>query len=324
MSVVIPLYNKEPHIRRALESVLAQTYRDFEVIVVDDGSTDGGAAVVEAMSDPRIRLIRQANKGVSAARNRAIAEARGDTIAFLDADDEWYDCHLANIDVLARSFPDAGLFGSAYETVLDNGAIARPECAHIPKDSNYVVIPDYFKAASCGQSPIHTSSMAAPKSVLFDVGCFPEGIHIGEDESLIMRIALKHPVAFTWIPGARYRKDATSRASRDRSLLATRVDSSASIADYRLLRDSGLMEDGGSLTDYIDKRLLSDAVRLYQLLGDRGGALRHLALVTGRAYRRNARKWKVVVRMPHFLFRVVLRLKLVALALTSRHRCRVT
>ncbi|MCX7013772.1 MAG: glycosyltransferase family A protein [Candidatus Sumerlaeota bacterium] len=95
VSVVVPLYNKEAYIRRALTSIMAQTFKDFELIVVDDGSTDNGPAAVAEYGDPRIRLIRQANSGPGAARNRGIEEARSDLVAFLDADDEWMPEFLA-------------------------------------------------------------------------------------------------------------------------------------------------------------------------------------------------------------------------------------
>jgi GT2 family glycosyltransferase len=95
VSVVVPLYNKEPYIGRALDSILAQTLAEIEVIVVDDGSTDGGAGVVSARRDPRVRLIRQDNAGPGAARNRGVREARADLVGWLDADDSWEPGYLA-------------------------------------------------------------------------------------------------------------------------------------------------------------------------------------------------------------------------------------
>jgi len=114
VSVVIPLYNKAPYIARALASVITQTCQDFEVIVIDDGSTDGGAEIVRRLDDTRIRVIRQENRGVSAARNRGIESARTDFIAFLDADDEWTPTHLEALLRLRDRYPHAGAYGTAY------------------------------------------------------------------------------------------------------------------------------------------------------------------------------------------------------------------
>ena len=88
ISVVIPLYNKEASIAQSLKSVLSQEYDDFEVVIVDDGSTDESVGVVEAINDPRIRLIKQENGGPSKARNTGVKNAKGEWILFLDADDE--------------------------------------------------------------------------------------------------------------------------------------------------------------------------------------------------------------------------------------------
>ena len=105
VSVVIPLCNKESYIRRALNSIVNQSFQDFEVIIVDDGSTDKGAEVVRGFDDPRIRLIQQENSGTFTARNRGIKAARGDLIAFLDADDEWKPEHLEVLLRLQEKYP---------------------------------------------------------------------------------------------------------------------------------------------------------------------------------------------------------------------------
>jgi glycosyltransferase involved in cell wall biosynthesis len=114
VSVIIPLYNKAAYVERALASVAAQTFTDFEVIVVDDGSTDEGPKTVADFSDPRVRLIRQDNMGPGAARNRGLREATGELIAFLDADDEWLPDYLAEGVRLLDENPEAATVTSGY------------------------------------------------------------------------------------------------------------------------------------------------------------------------------------------------------------------
>lgn len=115
VSVVIPLFNKAPFVQRALQSVTAQTFGDFEIIVVDDGSTDGGAQIVEGFDDPRIRIIRQENAGPGAARNRGLDEAQGEFVAFLDADDEWMPEYLSeSLRLLDENGPSAAAVVSNY------------------------------------------------------------------------------------------------------------------------------------------------------------------------------------------------------------------
>lgn len=109
-SVIVPLYNKGTMVGRSISSVLAQTYQDFELIIVDDGSTDNSRQIAESyLGDIRVKLIAQKNKGVSAARNRGLKEAKGDYIAFLDADDEWLPYYLETVLFEALKFPKAGL-----------------------------------------------------------------------------------------------------------------------------------------------------------------------------------------------------------------------
>ena len=114
ISVIIPLFNKAPFVGRALNSVTSQTFADFEVIVVDDGSMDDGAEVVEQFDDSRIRLIRQQNAGPGAARNHGLANARGEMVAFLDADDEWLPEFLSESVRLLEAESGAAAVVSGY------------------------------------------------------------------------------------------------------------------------------------------------------------------------------------------------------------------
>jgi len=195
ISVVIPLYNKGSYIARAINSVLAQTFQDFEVIVVDDGSTDDGAAVIKQFDDPRIQIIQQENMGVSAARNRGIEAARAELVAFLDADDEWLPEFLETILALRKKYPTAAAFATGVMEIR-NGKRVTLRYKSIPKMCRDGLIPDYFKACFLGDPLIRSSSVAIRKQVLKDLSGFKEGAYWGEDQDLWGRIALKYQIAF--------------------------------------------------------------------------------------------------------------------------------
>ena len=112
-SVVIPVYNKAPYIARTLTSVLAQNFDDYEIIVVDDGSTDDSMQKLRQVQSPKIRIIRQENQGVAVARNTGILAAQGEYIAFLDADDAWLPEYLQTIDHLVENYPQSDIFVKA-------------------------------------------------------------------------------------------------------------------------------------------------------------------------------------------------------------------
>lgn len=115
VSVIVPLYNKARYVRRSLDSIASQSFSDFEVIVVDDGSTDESPKIVADYGDARFRLITQPNAGPGAARNRGIAEAKGEFIAFLDADDEWQSGYLeASVSLLKEHGSDVASVTSGY------------------------------------------------------------------------------------------------------------------------------------------------------------------------------------------------------------------
>ena len=213
LSVVIPLYNKAPYIERAIRSVLAQTFQDFEIIVVDDGSTDNSPEIVKSISDSRIRLIQQENAGVSAARNKGIWEAKTDLIAFLDADDAWKPKFLETILRLRKKFPEAGAYATAYEIHEHNGKIVRPKYKAIPPPPWEGLIPNYFRS-TLGQPPVSSSSVAIPKYVFEDVGGFPVGETLGEDLDMWGRIALKYSIVFSSNFMSAYLRDDENRACK--------------------------------------------------------------------------------------------------------------
>lgn len=212
ISVVIPLYNKAAYIMRAVGSVLAQTKTDFEVIVVNDGSTDGGDKILAACLDPRVRCLSQINSGVSAARNRGIAESKYDYVAFLDADDEWTDDFLETISLLINKYPQAGVYALGHKIINSFGAVRFPRCYGIPRVPWDGIIPDYFQTAALGPAPVCASAVCVPKTVLSHVGGFPVLDSLGEDQDLWCRISLRWPIAYSNKIGAIYYLNADNRA----------------------------------------------------------------------------------------------------------------
>ena len=194
-SVVVPLYNKETHIKRTIDSVLAQTVKDFELIIVDDGSTDQSAFIVKSYTDSRIRLIQQNNSGVSAARNRGIREAKANYIAFLDADDKWEPIYLETISELIKNYPHAGIYSTSYKLVYSNKKIKNITIKGFRKGRNHGIVKNFFYRAFYDGSPIHTCVACVPKKVFGEVGFFKENITFFEDFEMWFRIIVKYSLA---------------------------------------------------------------------------------------------------------------------------------
>lgn len=203
-SIVIPLYNKENQISATLNSVLAQTFQDYEIIVVNDGSTDGSVAAVETFDDPRIRLIHQNNAGVSAARNKGIEEAEGEYIALLDGDDEWKPEYLETISDLISRYPEAQVFATSYEFKDQNGNISYPVLNNLKIEKSDGILSNYFEVACCSSPPLNSINIVSTKHCFDSIGRFPVGVKLGEDLITWARLACKYTIAYSTKPLAIY------------------------------------------------------------------------------------------------------------------------
>lgn len=204
ISVVIPLYNKERSIARTIHTVLSQKYQDFEIVIVNDGSTDKGVMEVKKFDDTRIRLINQANAGVSAARNRGIEEAKGEYIALIDADDEWHTDYLASQIRLARDYPLCDVFVSNYQFKKRDGKTNPTIIRGIPFTGEKGILRNYFVVASASHPPMWTSAVMARKSAFTKIGGFPTGIRSGEDLLTWARLACEFKIAYSRTPLATF------------------------------------------------------------------------------------------------------------------------
>lgn len=191
-SVVVTLYNKENYIRDTMMSVCQQTYKNFEIIVVNDGSTDQSLKEVLAINDDRIKLFSITNKGVSHARNFGVKKAKGSHIAFIDGDDLWKINHLGNAVSMIEKYPKEFVFSSA--TLLKNHKKI--------KERNYAVENqkiqrlDYFKA-SLKQSILHPSSLIIEKNIYTEIGGFDIKYSNYEDVDFWFKIGLRYKIVFS-------------------------------------------------------------------------------------------------------------------------------
>ena len=196
ISVVIPLFNKAHTIVNTLKSVFAQTYQNFEVIIVDDGSTDNGIDVVKNnFNDSRIRIIQQKNSGVSVARNNGAYNARSEWLNFLDGDDELQPAFLAEIIHLVSKHPDVDFVGTG--GYLKDAKTGKVLPMVMNKFVDKEVVLDYF--INPDKMP-HLGALAIKKRVFLDVGGFPEGVRCAEDLWLLYRIGLNSKIAYSGKP----------------------------------------------------------------------------------------------------------------------------
>lgn len=207
-TVVIPLYNKENSISITLNSLLNQKYKEFEILIVNDGSTDKSIEVVEKFSDNRLRIINQLNAGVSSARNKGIAEAKYEWITFLDADDYWFDDHLSLMNAKIQNYPNHKVFCNSYYRSSINEEQRKA-------DRKVNVINDYF-VEGYKNFFFWTGVVCIHRSVFEKVGVFDTKITRGEDLDLWMRIGRNYSIVKDNIITAIYKQETENKLTRSK------------------------------------------------------------------------------------------------------------
>ena len=207
VSVIISLYNKERFVSRAIESVLGQTFQNFEIMVVDDCSTDGGPERIKGVADPRVKLLRTAkNSGPSVARDTGIRASEGELIAFLDADDEWRPRFLERCVRFIEKHKEAGLVATGYE-IWQKGArhsVVRDAREGMVEDPFMLWREIFF---------VWTSSVLLRKEAYFRAGGFDSRLMIGEDVNLWIKVAMRYPIGYIPEALAIYHQEHSGRES---------------------------------------------------------------------------------------------------------------
>lgn len=256
-SVIIPLYNKAPYVAKAIHSILAQTFTDYELVVVDDGSKDGSGEIANRAIEGygNCRLITQDNSGASVARNNGAAQSSGDFLCFLDADDWWEPTFLEEMDRLIDEFTDAGIYGTNYTIVNETKRKTRvaPVGVESGFEKGYI---NYFQTYNKSLAmPLTSITVTIPRRVFEEMNGFPQGITLGEDFLLWVSIALRYKVAFINKPLAFYNQDVevTNRG----------VGHLHKPESHMLWNLNSLKEEERNNRDY---KILIDKLRVYSLM----------------------------------------------------------
>jgi glycosyltransferase involved in cell wall biosynthesis len=193
-SVVISVYNKEKFLEATLQSVLGQTFEDFEMVILNDGSTDNSLAIIKQFaSDPRVTYYSEENMGAAAGRNYVIKKATGDFIALLDADDLWKPGYLEEHNRLIEKYPNQFVFATNSEVIDKGKTTPRQYSIPLPKED---VVVDFFEASYL-DAILHSSTTVLKREVFDTIGFYKPDIRSGQDTDLYVRIGLQYKVVFS-------------------------------------------------------------------------------------------------------------------------------
>lgn len=290
-SVIIPLYNKEKFIKNTLESVLNQTFEDFELLIVNDGSTDRSEAVVQTFSDKRIHYFHKTNEGVSAARNFGIARANSQYIAFIDADDRWQSDFLEKMKRLIQSFPNYKVFACALKIETPNRTFSAQYSFEHRGESQVVT---YFEA-SMKQTVLCGSSVVFHREVFQNVGLFDEKIKCAEDTDMWIRIGLKYEVVFLNLPLSTY--------IFDRQSLSRKPENYGLLTDFKKFEEEE--KSNNALKIFLNYNRFSIAVK-QKLIGDSIAFKKTIEKID---FATLSTKRKMILMLPSFVLKLLVYFK---------------
>lgn len=290
-SVVIPVFNKEKFIESTLNSVLNQTFSDFEIILVNDGSTDESEAKILAYQDSRIKYFFKNNEGVARTRNFGVEKTTADHICFLDADDFWYPTFLETMYHYFQKYPDQKIAACAIE--IETTKTVFHAHYSVTKNTDFEIV-DFFKASE--KMPIlWTSSVVIHKNVFEEVGLFDPNIKKGEDTELWIRIGLHFPILFIWKILARYVYDDDS-ISRNNNYF---------FDDYTFQKYALEEKKHPALKKFMDLNRYSKVIKC-KLIGDWETAKNAYTAID---FKNLNWKKKIIIQMPPFILKMLIHLK---------------
>lgn len=259
-SVIVPLYNKAPYVKKALESICAQTYKDFELVIIDDGSTDDSLAVVNdfvrEVYGVKCMVYSQANAGVAAARNNGVAKSKGEYVCFLDADDWWEPTYLEEMDRLIMEYSEAGLYATNY-VYYKHG---KTHVA-LKLERGYINYPEAYLHSVA--MPVWTGAASVPRKVFDEMGGFPVGIKLGEDFLLWAKTALHYKVAFSEKALTYYNNDVPANLRATRNLHKPECSMYFHLGEIESIVDTG---QSLSIVDREAWKALLDKLRVIGLM----------------------------------------------------------
>lgn len=294
-SVIIPLYNKEKYIQNTLNSVFNQSFTNFEVIVVNDGSTDKSLTILDEFTDRRLKIIYQKNQGVSVARNTGMKNSQAKYICFLDADDTWKPNHLQAFYDTIIKFPDAKMYCNRYVTQISKNSFIKNSFIDI--DDNYEgYVNDFFKSSLINRVAL-TSAVCIHKDIFNEIGGFNIGVSSGQDLEYWVKIAIKYKIAITKHNTLTY-----NFLKENKSLSKTQINHKTIPTFNQFLSEEKVNE---SLKKFLDLYRIEYALK-YHIAGNHK---KTTELLQGVASENLKLKTKILFRFTSILLRPLLNIK---------------